>query len=220
MPTSEESKIRSPARRPDARPRAIALTIAGVLIGGLVIARYDDIVGAATSLRMRGHVEMQRRSELDQRFNQGVVMLHARKYDDAAQAFHRVLQLAPKLPEAHVNMGFALVGLKQWPAAHDFFATAIELNPEQANAYYGLAIALEGLADLPGALGAMQTYLHRGPADDPYRRKAESAIWEWRTQLAQAESTAPGADASTGTSPETADPDSQRRESSTADDTR
>ncbi|MCB1917526.1 MAG: tetratricopeptide repeat protein [Rhodocyclaceae bacterium] len=172
-------------QRRDRRPLALALTVAGILLGGLLLARYDDLVGAAKSLRMRGHAEMQRRSELEQRFRQGVVMLHARRFDEAAQAFHRVLQLAPRLPEAHVNMGFSLVGLAQWPAAHDFFATAIELNPEQANAYYGLAVALEGLEDLPGAIGAMRTYIHRSAAEDPYRRKAESAIWEWRARLDQ-----------------------------------
>ena len=83
-------------------------------------------------------------------------------------------------------MGFSLIGLAQWPAAHDFFATAIELQPEQANAYYGLAMSLEGLDDLPGAIGAMRTYIHRSGDQDRYRRKAEAAIWEWRTRLDQA----------------------------------
>ncbi|MCB1906829.1 MAG: tetratricopeptide repeat protein [Rhodocyclaceae bacterium] len=179
--------MKQPAdKRRDRRPLALLLTVAGVTLGGLLVARYDDIAAGVQSLRQRGHAEMQRRGELEQRFRQGVVMLHARRYDEAAKAFHRVLQLAPRLPEAHVNMGFSLVGLAQWPAAHDFFATAIELNPEQANAYYGLAVALEGLEDLPGAIGAMRTYVHRSGPEDPFRRKAEAAIWEWRARLEQA----------------------------------
>lgn len=173
-------------KRRDRRPLALLLTVAGVVLGGLLLARYDDIATGVQSLRLRGHAEMQRRGELEQRFRQGVVMLHARRYEEAAEAFHRVLQLAPRLPEAHVNMGFSLVGLAQWPAAHDFFATAIELQPEQANAYYGLAMALEGLGDLSGAIGAMRTYIHRSGDQDRYRRKAEAAIWEWRAQLDQA----------------------------------
>jgi len=195
--------MKAHARRLDRRPLALLLTVAGVLIGGLLITRYDSIVGSLQSLRLRGHVEMQRRAELDQRFNQGVVMLHAHRYDNAAEAFHRVLQLSPRLPEAHVNMGFALVGLKQWRNAHDFFATAIELKPEQANAYYGLAMALEGMGDLPGALGAMRTFVHRSPHDDPYRRKAEAAMWEWQEQLQRTEQPtpplAPAPDAAAGT---------------------
>ncbi len=188
--------MKARASHRDRRPLALLLTVAGVLLGGLLIAHYDDIVDTLQSLRLRGHVEMQRRAELDQRFSQGVVMLHAHRYDNAAEAFHRVLQLSPRLPEAHVNMGFALVGLKQWRGAHDFFASAIELKPEQANAYYGLAVALEGMGDLPGALGAMRTYVHRSPRDDPYRRKAEAAIWEWQDQLqrAQQASTAPASE--------------------------
>ena len=67
-------------QRRDRRPLALALTVAGILLGGLLLARYDDLVGAAKSLRMRGHAEMQRRSELEQRFRQGVVMLHARRF--------------------------------------------------------------------------------------------------------------------------------------------
>ncbi|MCB1954294.1 MAG: tetratricopeptide repeat protein [Rhodocyclaceae bacterium] len=215
MSKAADSTTRLSARaRTDARPRAIGLTIAGVLVGGLLIARYDDIVDTVSSLRTRGHVEMQRRSEIDQRFNQGVLMLHARRYDDAAKAFHRVLQLAPRLPDAHVNMGFALIGLQQWSAAHDFFATAIELNPEQANAYYGLAVSLEAQSDLPGAIGAMQTYLHRGARDDPYRQKAQAALWEWQEALSRVR---PPPTAAGAPSPDSTPPDSQPRETPAPD---
>lgn len=209
MPSAADSKTRpSASGRIDRRPRAILLTLVGVVLGGFMIARSDDIIDAFNSLRLRGHVEMQQRSELDLRFQQGVVMLHAKQYDNAAQAFHRVLQLAPRLPEAHVNMGFSLIGLEQWTAAHDFFATAIELNPEQANAYYGLAVALEGLSDLPGAMGAMRTYLHRAEGSSPYRRKAEAALWEWQQQLERLRKAEVPA-AAPGVSPESAARDSR-----------
>ena len=119
--------------------------------------------------------------EVRARFEQGVAMLHMRQYEYALTAFHQVLALSPELPEAHVNMGFALIGLQQWKHAHDFFQSAIELRKEQINAYYGLAITLDALGDRAGAMGAMQTYLHRAPADDPFRARAEAALWEWRT---------------------------------------
>ena len=184
-----------PAReRRDRRPLAIALTSAAVIAGGLLIANYEAILDSARELRMRGHVEMQRRSghlekiqgrELRERFDQGVVMLHSKKYEYAAKAFHRVLELSPKMPEAHANMGFALIGLQQWGTAHDFFLSAVELNPEQANAYYGLAIALEGLGELRGAMGAMRTYIHRSTKNEPeaYIARARSALWTWEEQL-------------------------------------
>jgi tetratricopeptide (TPR) repeat protein len=87
------------------------------------------------------------------------------------------------MPEAHVNMGFALIGLGQHAPARDFFDSALALRDDQLNAYYGLAEALEGLGDLPGAVGAMRTYAHLAAPDDPYRRKAEAALWEWEEQL-------------------------------------
>ena len=123
------------------------------------------------------------------RFEQGVVMLQMRRYEYAAAAFHQVLTLAPQMPEAHVNMGFALLGLEQWASARSFFEAAVELRREQINAYYGLAIALEAQGDMPGALGAMQTYLHRAPADDPFRARAAAALWEWREGNARAAAT-------------------------------
>lgn len=172
--------------RKDKRPAALFITVAAVILGGTLIAKYDLLAEQARSLRARGHAEMARRSELDTRWQQGVVMLHARQYDNAATAFHRVLELAPKMPEAHVNMGFALIGLQQFAAARDFFETATELNRDQINAYYGLAVALGELGDLEGGLGAMRVYLHRSPAGDPYRRKAEAAVWEWEDALRNA----------------------------------
>ena len=131
------------------------------------------------------HASQARRAEIDQRFKEAVVMLHAGRYDDAATALHRLLELAPDMPEANVNMGFAMIGLKRYDIARDFFQTAINLRPMQANAYYGLAESLEGLKDLEGALGAMRTYVHLSSNADPFVRKARAAIWEWQAALAK-----------------------------------
>lgn len=119
------------------------------------------------------------------RFEQGVMMLHMRQFDYAVKAFQRVIALAPKMPEAHVNTGFALLGLEQWDTARAFFQSAIELKRDQMNAYYGLAMSLEALGDVHGALGAMQTYIHRAQPDDPFRERAEAAMWEWREAVSQ-----------------------------------
>lgn len=114
------------------------------------------------------------------RFEQGVMMLHMRQYEYALTAFHEVLSVAPALPEAHVNMGFALLGLRQWEQARSFFESATDLRRDQINAYYGLAVALDELGDRQGAIGAMQSYVHRAPSDDPFLPRAEAALWEWR----------------------------------------
>lgn len=129
------------------------------------------------------HAREARTAEIDARFKQAVAMLHAKQYEHAITALHRVLELAPDMPEAHVNMGFAMIGLKRYAAARDFFEDAINLRPAQVNAYYGLAEALEGLNDLEGALGAMRSYIHRSRPNDPYVRKARAALWEWEKAL-------------------------------------
>src|SRR3569833_1063987 len=106
----------------------------------------------------RGHARAAREQEIDKRFLQAVMMLHAGQYEYAITAQHRVIALSPRMPQAYLNMGYALLGLKRYTAAHDLFQVAIDIRPYQGYAYWGLAAALEGLNDLPGAVGAMRTY--------------------------------------------------------------
>jgi Flp pilus assembly protein TadD len=128
------------------------------------------------------HAVEARSSEVRARFEQAVVMLHGRQYEHAVAALHRVIELEPTLPEAHVNMGYAMLGLGRPGAARDFFEGATALRPGQANAYYGLAMALEASGDMAAATGAMRTFIHLTPADDPYVRKARAALWEWQQE--------------------------------------
>lgn len=129
------------------------------------------------------HVERKVKEELERRFRDGVALLQAKHYDQALTAFHRVLQLNPEMPEAYVNAGFSLLGMGQFKAAADFFDSATTLRPNQLNAYYGLGAALQEMGDKYAALQAMETYLHRSSPSDPFRRKAESAVWELREEL-------------------------------------
>ncbi len=122
--------------------------------------------------------------EVQIRFDQGAALLHAKRYEYAATAFQRVLELAPRMPEAHVNLGFAFLGVQQYEDAGNEFNLATQLNPGQANAYWGLALAMEGMKDYEGALGAMRAYIHLSTTpDDPYVPKARAALWEWEEQL-------------------------------------
>jgi Flp pilus assembly protein TadD len=129
------------------------------------------------------HQRQMQQAEVRQRFDQAVVMLHARQYEHAVTALHRVIELAPAMPEAQVNMGYALLGLERADAARVSFLAAIDLRPSQANAYYGLAMADEQRQDYESALGGMRSYLHLAPANDPHRVRARSALWEWEEKL-------------------------------------
>jgi tetratricopeptide (TPR) repeat protein len=173
------------------RPSLLALTALVAALGALAFGWHLAPSGvspvsprAAIAADPEAHARERRAAEVRQRFEQAVVMLHAREFDHAVAALHRVLELAPAMPEAHVNMGYALLGAGQARAAGDFFNGAIELRATQANAYYGLALAREAEGDLPVALGAMRTFLHLSRADDPHRTRARAALWEWEAALA------------------------------------
>ena len=133
-----------------------------------------------------GHEAQARAMEIRTRFNQAVAMLHAEQFDEAIIALHRLLQLAPEMPEGYVNMGYAYLGKQEYQLARDFFMSAIDLNPAQANAHYGIAMAYEGLGDLESALGGMRGFLHLTNNPDPdqlHVARARSALWEWESKL-------------------------------------
>jgi len=197
---------RAPARPPrrDRRAAALLLTLAAVGGGGWLIDHPPAVrsagpaapatvtapavpaTPAASAARPPHDAEVRRR------FDEAVVMLHARRYDHAATALHRVLAMAPTMPEAHVNMGYALLGLQRPAAARDFFEAATTLRPGQANAYYGLALAHEATGDLALATGAMRSYLHLARDERPeHLRRARAALWEWEAARGPAEAAAP-----------------------------
>lgn len=182
--------MRSWLPREAAAPR---LALHGAVLLG---AAFAAAVAGVSGWRLKGavdpaqrpalHAAEKRKEEVRERFTVAAGLLNAHRYEEAATELHRVLELEPRMPEAHVNMGFAMIGLQRYAAARDFFDGAIELRPNQANAYYGLALALEGLQDLAGALGAMRSYVHldKNPdRDGPWLRKANAAIWEWEDYL-------------------------------------
>lgn len=185
------------ALRPNERVTAVVSVILLVGIAALLVAlsRSPELASLEPKTKAAkidpntnpsAHAALAREKEVAQRFQEAVVMLHAKQYDFAATALHRVIELAPRMPEAYVNMGFALLGMKKYKAAADFFNAAIEIRPYQDNAYWGLAVSLEGMNDLQGALGAMRTYIHLAPSDpnsQDYVRRARSAIWEWDNTL-------------------------------------
>jgi tetratricopeptide (TPR) repeat protein len=171
------------ARR-DRRRIGALLTLLLVLLGGAWLDRRDTEPAPAPA------VAAPPQGEVGRRFNEAVVMLHARQYEHAAVALDRVLTLSPALPEAHVNMGYALLGLQRAKQARGHFERATTLRPAQANAYYGLALAWEAEGDLAMATGAMRSYLHLAREERAeHLARARAALWEWQ---AKAKAARPG----------------------------
>lgn len=158
----------------------------------------SQTLSAPTDAMVQGVMKPAHPGELHERFQQAAVMLHAGQHLYALEALERVLEIAPSLPEAHVNAGFALIGLDRHRRAQRHFQYAIDLRPTQLNAYYGLALSLEGLGELDGALGAMRTFVHLAGDSNPHARRAWSAIWEWQNQSsAMARASGPASAAAT-----------------------
>ncbi len=176
MPGGRVSGPRIGARA-DLRRRALWLTVGLVAAGGLALNEMQPWHAPEPLPAPAPEPHAQDTRKL---FDAAVVMLHARRYEEAATALHRVLAYAPKLPEAHVNMGFAMLGLARLKEAHDFFEGATALAPSQANAYYGLALVHEARGDFASATGAMRTYLHLARDERPeHLARARAALWEW-----------------------------------------
>lgn len=179
------------ARRRDVRWPAVGLTLGLTGALGALLAYWpserpgDDVAARHADPRRDAslHAAQMRSQEVEQRFSRAVQLLGLKQFEAAGSELHRVLELAPQMPEAHVNMGFAMLGLQRYAVARDFFGVAIDLKRTQINAYFGLAVALEGLHDLPGALGAMRSYIHLSAAQDSHLPKAHAAIGRWEAAL-------------------------------------
>jgi tetratricopeptide (TPR) repeat protein len=171
----------------DVRIRTLLVTGGLIIAGGLAISwlpeKFQTSVTKGQSEDRAVHALKKREEEINRRFEQGVALLNEKQYEPALKEFHRVIELSPTMPEAHVNAGFALLGQKRYDMARDFFEGAISLRKNQLNAYFGLAEAFAGLNDLQGALGTMRIYLHLSPPDDPYRSKAEVVMREWSEKI-------------------------------------
>jgi tetratricopeptide (TPR) repeat protein len=170
--------------RRDRRWLGIGLTLATIALGGVA---FDAMQSLHDPALVAPHEKAPHEREIQRLFDAAVAMLHARQYDHAATALHRVLAYAPQMPEAHANMGFALMGLARPREARGFFEAASALAPMQANAYYGLALVAEAEGDRAAATGAMRAYVHLARDERPeHLARARAALWEWEAAASAA----------------------------------
>ena len=161
----------------DVRLRAVLLTVFLVVMIAVAV-QFWPASTPSTTATMPAEVTTNN-NQLKWHFDEAVTQLRTGHYQRAIDGFGAVLEQSPAMPEAYINTGFAHIELQQYEQAMKSFQTAIDLRPTQVNAYWGLAVSLEGLCDIAGAMGAMRTYIHLAPADDPFLVKANAALWEW-----------------------------------------
>lgn len=167
-------------------PVVRALAIAGILAFWLVLiaarmpppSTYSNPSRISSGAGVVAHSEEKRKTEVKQRFEQGVAMLQIGQYEHAVTAFHRVLTLNPMMPEAHVNMGFAFYELGDFLGAERFFRGALALNSAVHNAHYGLSISLYAQGKTAEARLEMQSYLDVINETDPFYLKALAKLRE------------------------------------------
>lgn len=175
---------------------AILVSLAGMLSS---IAPGHQQLGAGLasppsgSVANRRHAEAMRKSEIEQRFKQGVAMLQMRQYEHAVTAFHRVLELAPMLQEAHINMGFALYELGDFIGAERFFIGARAIDSSVASPVYGQALALQAQGQALRAQNVLKEFIAMAPENDPFRERAISRLKEIADAL-NGKTPAPAAD--------------------------
>ncbi len=167
------------AARRDLRLRALVLTLA--LIGGVggllwyLPGEHGTPVG--NGFDVTRHMQAQR---VATRFREAVNLLHTRHYREAVVAWEDVIDLAPTLPEARVNLGYAHLGLGDAAKAEQAFRAALALRESQANAHYGLALALAAQGRRDAARAAMRRFLHYTGPQDPYLARAHELLKRWQ----------------------------------------
>lgn len=166
--------------------RVVLAVSLGVLVLGLLM-EWPFGTGPATVARIQDRDHVKGEQGFDRLFAEGVRHLRAGTPKEAILSFGQAHRLRPGMPEVHVNLGYAYLALDRIEAARSSFGAALDLRPGQVNAYYGLAVSLERVGDLEAALGAMRSYVHLSPDEDPFKRKGQAAIWEWQHALATAE---------------------------------
>lgn len=178
---------RATARRADHRWLGLGLTGALVVAGGAALRE-----SAAPPTGPIAPVAAPVDAALQERFDAAVLLLQVGRHDAARLAFLRVIEQAPRSPEARVNLGYALLGLGRATAARQAFERALALRPMQANAYHGLALACAMQGELDLAVGAMRTYLHLAPhGDAAHLQRAQATLANWQAQRATARRGAP-----------------------------
>ena len=124
-------------------------------------------------------------------FNRGVALEDdPGSQEDAIEAYHKVLEIAPDFAPAHINLGTLHYNSQDYVSAEFHYRKAIECDPRYALAYFDLGNVLDETGRIPDAILAYKTALQLAPtyADAHYNialayertRETRRALAHWR----------------------------------------
>jgi cytochrome c-type biogenesis protein CcmH len=190
-----------PAATPPSRriaPATIALVLAAILaVAAVAIAllRSGDeasdgpaanaSTAAAEAPTMEASIAaLQQRLRQDPDNDQGWYLLGlsyrgGERFTEAAQAFRRAHELAPRNADYAAHLGEALILASDGtppPEAQQMFRRALELQPGNAQARYYLATLRDMRGDHRGAVDDLLTLLREAPAGAPWEPQVREAV--------------------------------------------
>jgi protein O-GlcNAc transferase len=96
-------------------------------------------------------------------FNLGNLYLRTEKFEPAARAYAKMIEIAPTDPRAHFNRGIALARWHRPEDAIKCFARTLEINPGFINARNEMGLGLAALGDQDGAEKCYRQVLEADP---------------------------------------------------------
>lgn len=111
-------------------------------------------------------------------FQQGAQAMHAGHPAEAEKLFRQATTLAPRMPEAHLDLALALGGQGKLAAATQSIQTALQLDPKLPGAHMFLGIFYHQMNRQDDARAALQMEINQAP------KNAEALVWLGMVELA------------------------------------
>ena len=93
---------------------------------------------------------------MSDKIDKAMSLFKEKKYKEAIDAFHSVLETEPDNADVYNNMAVAYTCVGDSEHAENYFVKAIELDPEMAQAYINLSDLYYKTGDIASAVGTLQ----------------------------------------------------------------
>lgn len=130
---------------------------------GVVFHRRGEILPALEAMTMAAELDPKNAETLS---NQGLLLKHVRRLDEAERQLRRSLELNPKNTDAHNNLGIVLIDMVRMADAETSARTALAFDAKNPRAWNTLGVALQHQNRLAEAIEAYRHVLTLEPEND------------------------------------------------------